>query len=62
MTKPNQGFLRSAETEFVPVASAHSLTSLKQLLNHNSAGGTLDLDTEWEDVAKKYVKTMENGG
>ena len=62
MTKPNRGFLRSAETEFVPVASAHSLGSLRQLLSHNSAGGALDLDTEWEDVAKIYFKTMENGG
>ena len=62
MTKPNRRFLRSAETEFVPVVSAHSLASLRQLLSHNSAGETLDLDTEWEYVAKKYFETMENSG
>ena len=59
MTKLNRRFLRSSETEFVPVASAHSLASLRQLLSHISAGGTLDLDTEWEYVAKIYLKPMK---
>ena len=52
MAKPNRRFLRSPETEFVPVVSGRSLASLEQLLSHNSAEETLDLDTEWEDVAK----------
>ena len=62
MTKRNRRFLRSAETEFVPVVSAHSQGSLRQLLSHNSAGGALDLDTESENVVKIYLKTMENSG